>query len=371
MNQIVTKEALTLQGHGNGAPASEATHIEQSRAIAQVQGALVVAQQRPRDTIVAAERMREACQLQALADHAFFRYSRGGSQISGPSIHLATELARCWGNVDHGITELRRDDLKRESEMLAYAWDLETNTRVTNSFIVPHRRDKKGGPIELIDMRDIYENNANQAARRLRECIFRILPKAYIEEAKSVCMETLQHGGGEPIEKRREKLLEAFAALSITRRQIEQKMGRAADKLTALDIGNLRVVYQSIRRGEVDKDEEFGADAGAEVASQLKKQSNGTPAEAESAAPEPPQDEPTDAPAAGESEAGQDQPDLLGKAVETGKAKTELWTAGTLAAEKGPSELTAWWDGLSNEQRDSIDPAGLPQALIETAEAAP
>lgn len=250
-------------------PASEATAVEQQRAIAQVQGALVVAQQRPRDEIRARERMENACQVQSLAERAFFRFPRGGQQITGPSIHLATELARCWGNVDYGITELRRDDIKGESEMLSYAWDLETNNRVTNSFIVPHKRDKRGGPEVLTDMRDIYENNANAAARRLRECIFRVLPTSFLEEAKSLCMQTLEHGGGEPIEQRRTKLLEAFAALGVSRAQIEKKIGRPADRLSAYDIGVLRVVFQSIKRGEAQVADEFPSDAAGAIQSQL------------------------------------------------------------------------------------------------------
>jgi len=286
-SNVVTRDALLMQAQRRSpAPASEGTQVEISRAIAQVQGALIVAQQRPRDQIAAAERMREACSVQSLAERAFFRYSRGGSQITGPSIHLATELARCWGNVDYGITELRRDEGRGKSEMLAYAWDLETNAKVANSFIVPHKRDKTGSAVPLTDMRDIYENNANNAARRLRECIFRILPTSFLEEAKSVCDTTLQHGGGEPIEKRRDALLKAFGDLKISRQRLERKIGRAADKLTAHDIGVLRVIYQSIRRGEVTIEEEFPDDTGERVTADLVKQAK-APEPTTAATPEP------------------------------------------------------------------------------------
>ena len=240
-----------------GAGASEATLIEQTRAVAQVQGALVVAQQRPRDEIAARNRMEQACQQPTLAERAFFRFPRGGSQISGPSIHLATELARCWGNLDYGIAELRRDAVKRESEMMAYAWDLETNQRNSSMFIVPHKRDQRGGPVALVDIRDVYENNANAAARRVRECIFRVLPTSFVEVAKEICATTLREGGGVPIEERRATLLESFNDLGVSRKRIEAKMGRAADRLTAFDIGTLRVIYQSIRRGEATVAQEF------------------------------------------------------------------------------------------------------------------
>lgn len=269
MNEPLKKADIISQTTQH-APASEGTEIEKSRAIAQVQGALIVAQQRPRDTMQAMTNIREACAIQQLAERAFFRYNRAGSNVSDMSIHLATELARCWGNIDFGITELRRDERARESEMLAYAWDLETNTRVVNSFIVPHKRDTKNGTKDLTDVRDIYENNANNAARRLRECIKRVIPTYVIEEAKTICMQTLQHGGGVPIEERREKLLEAYAGVGVTRQQIEKRVGVSADRMQAVDIANLRVVYLSISRGETNIADEFQIDRGGEISDDLR-----------------------------------------------------------------------------------------------------
>lgn len=259
-----------LMGQARGEVTSQATTIEQSRAIAQVQGALIVAQQRPRDTMAAAQRMREACQNHRLAERAFFSFPRGGQTVSGASIHLATELARCWGNLDYGITELRRDDVRHESEMLAYAWDLETNLRATNSFIVPHKRDKKGGPELLTDMRDIYESNANNGARRLRECIFRALPRSFTEEAQELCRQTIEQGGGEPIETRREKLVQAFADIGISSRRLAKRVGKQVDRFTAFDLGELRIAYRSIRTGEADPAELFPDDSGSEAAAELK-----------------------------------------------------------------------------------------------------
>lgn len=271
----INRNELMTQARGEAT--SQATTIEQSRAIAQVQGALVVAQQHPRDTMAAATRMREACENPRLAERAFFSFPRGGQTVSGASIHLATELARCWGNLDYGIAELRRDDARHESEMLAYAWDQEVNLRVTSTFIVPHRRDKKNGSEILTDMRDIYESNANNGARRLRECIFRALPRAYTEEAQELCRLTLEHGGGEPIEARREKLVEAFAALGVSPKRLAKRVGKAVDRFTAYDLGELKIAYRSIRTGEADAGELFPDDSGAEAAAELRPTTAETP----------------------------------------------------------------------------------------------
>ena len=235
----------------------QATAVEQSRAIAEVHAAIVVAQQCPRDVQQALRDMRDSCKQPALADRAFFRYSRGDGPVTGPSIHLARELGRCWGNIQWGINEMRRDDEYGQSEMQAWAWDVQTNARSSNTFIVPHRRDTKKGPKTLTDQRDIYENNANNAARRLREAIFAVLPTWFVEEAKDICNQTLNGGGGKPLAKRIEEAINGFGLMSVTEAQLEEKLGVPVAKWVERDVAQLGVIYKSIQRGETRKDEEF------------------------------------------------------------------------------------------------------------------
>jgi len=235
----------------------QATAVEQARAVAEVQAAIVVAQQCPRDMEEARRQMRDSCRQQALAERAFFRYSRAGSTITGPSVHLARELARCWGNIQYGIAELRRDDAHGQSEMQAWAWDVQTNTRSSNTFIVPHKRDKKDGPVAIVDMRDIYENNANNGARRVREAIFAVLPPWLTEEAKTLCSETLKDGGGEPLPQRIGKAVDVFAGYGVRVEQLETRLGRPKGRWDEHDVAQLLVIAQSLKRGEVTVDEEF------------------------------------------------------------------------------------------------------------------
>lgn len=338
-SQRIDRHELIDQSRGVPAPTSQGTTIEQTRAIAQVQGALVVAQQRPRDTLRAAARMREACALDRLAEKAFFSYPRGGQTVSGPSVHLATELALCWGNVDYGIVELARNDAGHESEMLAYAWDLETNLRVTNTFIVPHKRDKTGGFTLLVDQRDIYENNANNAARRLRECLFRCMPKAFTEEAQEICRDTLVNGGGVPLAKRREDLLVAFRDLfGISRTRIEKRAGRAAGQFTAYDIGELKIAFRSLKTGEGNPQELFPDDAADKANDAFKEKA----AQSQGEGHQPPTTgQGSDARADQTSQAGDGQSqgdgqsDLLGTAT-TAERKVTLLVPGAKKAEELP-----------------------------------
>ena len=86
---------------------TQATAIEQARAVAEVQAAVTVAQAIPRDVQRAVAEMRDACGRLALAQRAFYSVPNRGN---GPTVHLARELARIWGNIDYGVRELRRDD---------------------------------------------------------------------------------------------------------------------------------------------------------------------------------------------------------------------------------------------------------------------
>ncbi|MFD9764758.1 hypothetical protein ACFWXI_14650 [[Kitasatospora] papulosa] len=237
----------------------QGTAVEQSRAVAEVQAAIVVAQQCPRDINAAIAEMRQSCTQLYLAERAQFRFPRAGSTVSGPSVHLARELARCWGNIQYGLVEMRRDDEFGESEMQAFAWDVQKNSRNSSTFIVPHKRDQKGGPKQLTDMRDIYENNANNGARRVREAIFAILPPWFVEEAKELCAQTIRDGGGKPLNIRVADAIKAFEGIGVTADRIETKLTRPSGKWTDHDVAQLIVIFRSIQQGEVTADEEFPA----------------------------------------------------------------------------------------------------------------
>lgn len=256
MSNAITAEQIHQQA-ARVSQRSQATSIEQSRAVAEVQAMVLVAQRAPRDPSHALALIKESCSQMALAQRAFFSFSRGGGNVNGPSIHLATELARCWGNIDYGIMELDRDDVAGHTEMLAFAWDLETNTKSRQTFIVPHTRDTRQGKKPLTDSRDIYENNANNGARRLRECIFRVLPTYLKEEAEDLCRQVLERGEGDkPLPQRIALAVDLFAQIGISKDRIEARYG-ASPKWTPVELANLKIVYNSIKRGETSADEAF------------------------------------------------------------------------------------------------------------------
>ena len=157
------------------------TEMVVSRQAQEVQAAMVIAKKFPRDEVDSYNRIMRSCQRASLAEQSMYEYPRGGTKVTGPSIRLAEAMAQNWGNLDFGIIELEQKN--GESQVMAYAWDLETNTRQTKIFSVPHVRGTKKGNVPLTDPRDIYEMVANQGARRLRACILGIIPGDVIDAA--------------------------------------------------------------------------------------------------------------------------------------------------------------------------------------------
>ncbi|WP_030169103.1 hypothetical protein [Streptomyces sp. NRRL S-813] len=235
----------------------QATAVEQSRAVAEVQAAIYVARQFPRDVGRSRAAMQAACGSMALAEKAFYRFPRAGGAVEGSTIHLAKTLAQAWGNIQYGVSEMRRDDDHRQSEMQAWAWDVEANTRHVLTFVVPHAKFAKGKVEALIDLRDIYENNANNGARRLREAIFAVIPDFFIDEAEELCRETLAKGDGKPLPERIDGAVKVFQQLGINPDRLEQKLGRPREQWNGADIAQLLITHKSIQRREIALDEAF------------------------------------------------------------------------------------------------------------------
>ena len=232
--------------------------IEASRAIAEAQGKLLIAKRFPRDEVAAYAKAIQACQRKSMAKRAFYAYPRSGKTVEGPTIRFAEELARCWGNIDYGIKELSQDEGK--SELQAYAWDLETNAQSVQNFTNPHQREVGQKMVSLSSQRDIYENNANMATRRMRARILAILPAWYVDGCIAECKKTLTGDNEEPLIDRVKKMVVQFAKLGVTQEQIERRLKRKVDTMTADDFVEYVGIFNAIKGGESKISEWFAAE---------------------------------------------------------------------------------------------------------------
>ena len=219
---------------------------QQQREIAEVQGAIAIAKRFPRDQMQAMDRVLQACTRPSLAETALYSYSRGGTDVTGPSIRLAETMAQCWGNIHIGIRELEQRD--GESTVEAFAWDAETNVRQVKVFQVRHERHTKSGVKRLTDPRDVYELVANQGARRLRACILGVIPGDVTEAAVKQCENTMKTRIEVTPELIR-SLAEKFAEFGVTTDLIEKRIQRRMEAITPALVVQLGKIYTSMKDG--------------------------------------------------------------------------------------------------------------------------
>ena len=253
-------ETMTKYEGGNVQTVS--SEIGQSREMAEVQAAVVMARRFPRDEKAAIDRIKNACCRQGLAESAVYQYARAGTDISGPSIRLAEAIAQNWGNLQYGVREI--DQRNGESTCEAFAWDVETNTRVVKVFKVAHIRHTKRGDTTLTDPRDIYELVANQGARRVRACILGVVPGDVAEDAVRQCEVTLKATADTSPEGLK-KVLKAFANMGVTKKQIEARIQRNFDAITPAQILALRKIAVSIKDGMSTTADWFADEGAAEA----------------------------------------------------------------------------------------------------------
>jgi len=241
---------IALNEGGNALSAAES-----NKAVSEVIASLKVAKMFPRSELEALDKILKDCTRPGLADVAIYEYKRGGTAVTGPSIRLAEAVKRAWGNIESGWRELeRRGDT---SIIQAYAWDKESNVKEERTFSVKQVRDTKQGRKPLTDERDIYENNANQAARRVRACILALIPGDIIDAAVEQCEKTLATREVVTVESIAQ-LVKAFEAFKVTKDMLSEYTGRnlTPDALSASMMVKLRTVYKSIKDG-VGSPEDF------------------------------------------------------------------------------------------------------------------
>lgn len=237
---------------------SSSSQSAQSREIAQVKGSILMAKTHPRHVTSAYNEILETCKRRTFAENALYAYPRGGTVVSGPSIRMAEALAQVWGNIDYGAQVLSTNHQKHESEVMAYAWDLEKNTVQRRVFAVSHKRKAKGRIETLTDPRDIYEHVMSQAMRRVRAAILSVIPSDIIEDAVEQCQKTKVGQNGRPLKEIIISLVNKFAEVGVTREEIEDRIGRSVDDLIHTEIAELGNIYNSIKEGVVKKSQFFG-----------------------------------------------------------------------------------------------------------------
>lgn len=242
-----------------------------SRETTEIQAAYTVAMARPRDEELAYKKIIEACKRPALAKKAAYSFDRGrGEPISGPSVHLAREIARAWGNIIDGYSVLSTTE--DTAHLRAYAQDLESNVTKVGERIVKLLIYRKIGGWQKADERQVRELLAKEAAILIRNCILQLIPGYIIDDALAVAKKTLIQDTVALTKKdptaTRLALIKAFDSIGVSMAAVENYIGSTIDQITPEKMTELRQVYQAIKDGVSTVSEYFG-EAAASGAAQL------------------------------------------------------------------------------------------------------
>lgn len=272
-----TNQPIDYENYMLAAPAQKSATVEAltTRQSEEVKAAIFMAKQFPRDQQLAFNRIMEACQRKKLAEEAEYEFPRGGQKVTGPSVRLAEVLAQAWGNIDYGLIELEQKN--GESQIMAYAWDMETNTRRQVTYAVKHERKARGNITKLDDPRDVYELVANMGARRMRACILGVIPGDIVDAALERCRKTLVDGYKEPLADRIRKALQQFdEKYGVKKDMIEKYMGCDSDSFTENDYLRLGNVWRSLNDGMAKREDYFDFKTSSDFQSEAEKEFKAT-----------------------------------------------------------------------------------------------
>lgn len=220
---------------------------------------IYIAKQMPRNMMEVSSKIRQLCSFRHLANTAFFEYKRGDSSISGETIHLANACLTAYGNAEAGWRKIGEhvDEKGRVcSDCIAFCWDKENNIRREIAFSVPHYRDTKNGGYPLTSDRDIYELCSNMASRRIRACIWAVLPDFIRQEAAEACQNTLR-STDTPIAERINGCVIAFSKIGVSKEMLEAYLKHKIETSKESEIVMLIGLFNAIKTGAISKDEAF------------------------------------------------------------------------------------------------------------------
>jgi len=232
----------------------------------EVESAVILAKRFPRDLDRSYQSIVRACKRFSFAEKAGYKFPRGKKQdangrwvqnfVEGPSVYLARELAKAWGNIRFGITILSDDDEIRS--LCGWAWDLESNLRVEMpaSFKKLQQRKVKqdDGSMRTAwvtpDERDLRELTNKHGAICVRNALLSLIPADVIDDCRRVASEVVNKKVTEDPDAQRKAVLQAFDGLNVNAANLQELIGCPISQASPAQIVQLKGFYAAIRDGQ-------------------------------------------------------------------------------------------------------------------------
>jgi hypothetical protein len=223
-----------------------------AREEAELKGAIVTARHFPRTEADAFARLMKSAKRPSFAAGARYSYQRGGTQVAGPSVKMAREAARCWGNIRYGLRLVSIDD--KFVHVKGWALDLETNAYVEMEDKFERLIFRKRGGWQKPDERDLRELVNKRGAICVRNAILQVIPPDITDDAMRVVEETLIKAAKGEIEQDRDAAIRtivvAFSNFGVKTDALVERLGHDLETITPAELTELRSIYTALNDGQ-------------------------------------------------------------------------------------------------------------------------
>ncbi len=232
---------------------------------AEVQSAYIMALKRPRSEENARVAILRVCKNPIFAKKAKYRKPVGGQTIVGPSIRMAEELKRLFGNMLTQQMTIYEDESKRIIRIVDK--DLETNVGYSKEITIDKTVERKNAAgREVLSERlntkrervfivrateDELLNKENAlASKAIRNNILRLIPEHILDEALAVVDATLRTGAQVDPRAARLHLIDGFAEVGVKPSDLEEYLKHPLEQLNDREIVELGDMLNALKDGQ-------------------------------------------------------------------------------------------------------------------------
>lgn len=240
-----------------------------ARAEAETKAMVVMAIQYPRDEGKAVARLGNSLGRLSFAEKACYSFPRSKTTVTGPSVVLAREIARLWGNITYGFRVTTDNSDTRA--LVAWAYDLETNTRVEQGTSFGKKVQRKSWNDQtrqstttwvVADERELRELTNKHGAICVRNCLLQLIPSDIIEDSQAIAKRTMldaekakTKGNKSEIKKAIDTAVKGFETLGCTLQMLEIHMEKPVDQWDEETIVDLKNLASAVKDGYLPKSE--------------------------------------------------------------------------------------------------------------------
>lgn len=240
---------------------------------AEVESAYVLAIKNPRKEDESRRRILDSCLNLKFAESAIYNKPVGKKQVGGQwvenlieglSIRFAEEAIRLWRNIKTLQTTIYDDPLKRIVKITVI--DLESNVSYSKEYVIEktverknavgrdvvyERTNTKGEKISVVVATEdeVANKESSIGSKTIRNNGLRLIPDYILTEALDTIKKTVKEGINKDPAGARRAVVDNFAKLNITVKQLEDYIKKPIDQITGDEIASLKGIFNSLHEG--------------------------------------------------------------------------------------------------------------------------